>query len=153
MDIKTKVVTVLIGGVLLWILGIFVTCIMNSISTKRPNLKKDERQQLAKIEPPKHEYADKWLGVTERLIAFAAAWLENYLIIGGWLTFKIAAKWENWKNIIRLSSEDVPSPKVRRYLGGYVYTRFLIGTGLNIIVGISSSKIAVVIAPEITKYL
>jgi len=136
-----KGVAIFLGVLFAFISGLIIANILDEINKNRPTLGEEENE-YGKIKIPCSELADNWLGWTERLLSFTAAWLGQYVIIGGWLTFKIAAKWENWKNIIQINKRDMPSIKVRRYLGAYVYTRFLIGTGLNILSGIISFKLA-----------
>jgi hypothetical protein len=85
--------------------------------------------------------AGKWIGLFERLFFLAAFWLGQYVMVGGWLAFKMAAKWEVWKNIIQVPKdmEGISSLnwyKARDNLGSYIFGRFLVGTLLNIFVGL-----------------
>jgi hypothetical protein len=46
------------------------------------------------------------IGFFERILFFAGFCLEQYTIIGGWLVFKLGAKWEVWKNIIAFPVDE-----------------------------------------------
>jgi hypothetical protein len=80
------------------------------------------------------------IGILERLLSFASLASGQYVILGGWLAFKLAAKWEVWKHIIQVpQSVDGISPLVwfqaRNAFGSWVLSRFLIGTLANVLVG------------------
>lgn len=79
------------------------------------------------------------VGHLERILYFIAL-LFDPLYIGGLLTFKIAAKWEAWKNIVQVPQqrpEGFPSELnyfiFRRKLGSKLLNRFLVGTFSNIL--------------------
>jgi hypothetical protein len=91
----------------------------------------------------------KELGILERLLFFASAWLETYVIGGGWLTFKVAAKWASWQHITKvpetlkqehlrgrhityLGADDRKYMDARRTLSSRLLGRFLNGTLYNI---------------------
>ena len=89
--------------------------------------------------------AASWLGALESLLAYLAfvAFQENAAsIIGGWLAFKVASKWESWQNVVRVpdSLDGVGNQldflRARRQWGSVLYTRFLIGTLLNVFMGV-----------------
>lgn len=66
-----------------------------------------------------------WIGLFERIICLLSFWTTQYTIIGAWLAFKVAAKWEVWKNIIQVpNSLDGVHPltwyKARNALGSWV---------------------------------
>ena len=43
------------------------------------------------------------LGTLERLVFFAALWLPDaYVISGGWLVFKLGAKWAAWQHVAKI---------------------------------------------------
>lgn len=71
--------------------------------------------------------------------------MDKYEIIGGWLAFKVAAKWEVWKNIVQVPDSLGKSPieylKARSALGSYILTRFLVGTLANVLVGLVAAHI------------
>jgi hypothetical protein len=80
--------------------------------------------------------ASTWLGIFERLIFLAA--LDHPEVIVGWLAFKVAAKWEVWRNVVQvptsLGMNDTSFLKTRMTWGSWILMRFLIGTSLNILV-------------------
>lgn len=89
--------------------------------------------------------AASWLGGLECCLAYIATLLfhqEAAAVIGGWLAFKVASKWESWQNVVQVPDtlgEPVSSPldslRARRQWGALLYTRFLIGTLLNVLLG------------------
>ncbi len=84
-------------------------------------------------------YGD-WLGFLERLLSFIAFAASEYAIVGGWLAFKLAAKWEVWKNIIHVpanieSIPPLPWYQARKQFGSWLLSRFLIGTLANVVIG------------------
>jgi hypothetical protein len=85
-----------------------------------------------------------WIGALERYLSLAAFWTKNYALIAGWLAFKVASKWEVWKNIVQVPSalEEIPPFewfRIRRLLGSWVLTRFWTGTLVNILIGLVST--------------
>jgi hypothetical protein len=87
--------------------------------------------------------AAMWLGGLEGLLAYGSflAFDKNAaLVIGGWLAFKVASKWESWQNIIQVPQSlegvsQVDFLRARRQWGTTVYLRFLIGTLVNLLFG------------------
>jgi hypothetical protein len=85
----------------------------------------------------------QWLRMAEQ-IAFVAAFSffrkDVPLLIGGWLAFKIAAKWEAWGNIHKFPDKFTECPdrleelRARNEVGSITLTRFLLGTLGNILV-------------------
>lgn len=72
--------------------------------------------------------------------------MGQYIMVGGWLAFKMAAKWESWKNIVQVPDNlDGVTPlnwfKAREALGSYMFARFLIGTLLNLLIGLVSAYV------------
>lgn len=79
------------------------------------------------------------LGILERLLFFVSAWLGQYVIAGGWLTFKAAAKWASWQHITKVpetlkeeGSDERKYMDARRRLSSRLLGRFLNGTLYNI---------------------
>ena len=86
------------------------------------------------------------IGLLERLLFLAAFWAGNYTLIAGWLAFKVASKWETWKNIIHVPEKvenvsDLEWYIVRARLGSWILTRFWLGTLGNILIGLVSAYI------------
>ncbi|MBI3416327.1 MAG: hypothetical protein HY043_13615 [Verrucomicrobia bacterium] len=88
------------------------------------------------------------IGLLECWLSLAAFWVQpdGYPILAGWLTFKIASKWEAWKNIVQVPNRlrrvnDAEWYAARSRLGSWILTRFQIGTLLNILIGFVSAYI------------
>jgi hypothetical protein len=87
-----------------------------------------------------------WIGFFERLLLLAGFWIPVYTIIGGWLAFKLAAKWEVWKDIHQVPATLKGTPEfeyfvARHQLGSLMFTRFLMGTLANILITLVSSYV------------
>jgi hypothetical protein len=95
--------------------------------------------------------AASWLGAFECLLAYVATILfatNAATVIGGWLAFKVASKWESWSNVVKvpetlsdLSVSQLDFLRARRQWGASLYTRFLLGTLLNVVLGILTGVI------------
>src|SRR5690242_12873675 len=48
------------------------------------------------------------LGWMESALFFVGVLFQSETIVGGWLAFKLAAKWESWTNIIAVELKGVP---------------------------------------------
>lgn len=133
------------------ILGI-VTCLLTSPLVGKI-LKKALKVELI---PPDEEHRDiwneitggeeigqpgKWLGSIERILVFFAVWIGEYTIIAALLAFKVAAKWEVWKNIVNVPAsmpeinDNLAYLRSRRIWGAKVFSGFTIGTFLNVLIG------------------
>jgi len=59
------------------------------------------------------------------------------------MAFKVASKWESWQNVVRVP-DTLTEPNVsqlellraRRQWGAILYTRFLCGTLVNVLIGV-----------------
>lgn len=124
------------------ILGLGVGNLIESV-IPRPNRPKPIKEEVWKA-MDKRVYTGKWIGFFERLVSLMSFWIPAYAIIGGWLAFKVAAKWEVWKNIIRVpdSLEGIPQLawyQARVAYGSWLHSRFLLGTLLNVLIGAISA--------------
>jgi hypothetical protein len=73
------------------------------------------------------------IGAIERVLFFLALILKAPIVIGFWLAFKVASKWAEWQHVVQVDREkDIP-PSLRRELGNYLFTRLIVGTGVNLI--------------------
>jgi hypothetical protein len=113
-----------------------------TISVKLP-------EEFAFLDPDTNEYrtGGKWLGLLECLLFFASFWLREYLIAGGWLTFKLGAKWAAWQHVIKMpetmSQDDSKKDlRVRNAIGSIQLARFLNGTLFNAFCGMVGAVIA-----------
>lgn len=107
-----------------------------------PNWSKDAAAAFEKVIElnTKDEKSPRVLGHLERVLFFVALWLAQPMIIAGWLAFKVATKWDIWKNIVRVPEQD---PVLFGNQLDYLYARhvwglrlqntFLIGTIANML--------------------
>jgi len=107
------------------------------------------------------------LGILERLVGAISAWTGSYEITGGWLVFKVAAKWESWNNIVKFPEDKIPEDNIlvanaghpatpppwqkrlhdRRRCSEVILMRFLIGTLTNILIGTGAAYVGKFIVP------
>jgi hypothetical protein len=79
-----------------------------------------------------------WLGRLERALFFFAFWMGAPELIGGWLLFKVATKWEAWQNIVKLPDQiegldPVDYLRYRHAWGMSIMQSFLAGTLANVL--------------------
>lgn len=80
------------------------------------------------------------IGFFERLLIALSFFTEKEAIIAAWFGFKVAAKWEAWKNIVQVPSRVDQIPQlawfqVTKLFGSWVLSRFLVGTLVNLAIG------------------
>jgi hypothetical protein len=131
------------------ILGCVLTKLIEDLGPKSPKAPLGFDENLWKDNIVKRDTGSS-IGLLERIVIVIAFCINQYEIVGFWFTFKLAAKWEVWKNIVRVPElMDKVSPQewfaARSQLGGYIYTRFLMGTLANLLIGY--------VAVEIGKYV
>ena len=93
------------------------------------------------------------LGILERLLFFAAFWMNAHVVAGGWLAFKVAAKWAAWQHIVKLpetlkDEDDRRFMHARLQLSSNLLGRFLNGTLYNIF----CASVGWVVAKGLLKY-
>ena len=101
----------------------------------------------------------KWIGFMERALIFTVLfWGEEkgYMIITGWLAFKVASKWAAWQHIVRVpeSMEGFPQRdwlRARWAWGSYQFTRFIVGTAANIVAGFFGAGVGKIIVEVLIK--
>ena len=88
------------------------------------------------------------IGWIERFMFFGALWLGAgaELLIGAWLAFKVASKWNAWTNVTEVPQkleglDDLDFLIARRRWASNVLTTFLVGTGFNILVAILGAAV------------
>jgi hypothetical protein len=134
----------LIAVVVAWLCGFGVTCAVDRASPQYPEAPNGiEPAKWIEIANPKR--AGGKIGTVERLLILAAFWAGEPTLIGAWLVFKIAAKWETWRNIIQVPAtlgepSEVDGLIVRRALGNHIMARFLVGALANIFAGFIAWK-------------
>lgn len=112
----------------------------------------DLASKSIKLEPPTKRIRDAWkeltseneggayLGYLERLLFFGAFWNDAPIVIGAWLAFKVASKWNAWTNVISVPKnlkgvDELAYLIARRKWGSHLLTTFLVGTLANLIFG------------------
>lgn len=91
-----------------------------------------------------------WIGLTETILFYALLLASRPEGIAAWLVFKVAAKWDAWKNIVQWPDrlpgheKDEKNPLViaryvgaRNMIGSWIMGRFTLGTAINIIVALA----------------
>jgi hypothetical protein len=73
------------------------------------------------------------IGAIERVLFFLALILTAPIVIGFWLAFKMASKWAEWQHIVQFDKEEDIPVTLRREMGNYLFTRLIVGTGVNLI--------------------
>lgn len=153
----------LLSQVFALLIGLFVTMLLECFAKPLLKLAGD----TIKLIPPSATSEEQWrlltggneggkyIGRLERLIFFAAFFAQAYTIIGGWLVFKVASKWEAWSNVVSVPSriegiKDLDFLVARRRWASHVLVTFQVGTAYNIIAGLVGTTIARH-GPEITK--
>ena len=159
-----------------FLIGIFIAERISRRIVPEPLLKKLD---IRTIEPPsningldkkvwedaistdKSKMGGEWVGLIERITyvaIFSFFRKDSYLLIGGWLAFKIAAKWEARGNIHKFpdrftdshnASDILAEVRARNELASMTLSRFLIGTLGNILAaffGHFLAKLSVIIA-------
>lgn len=102
------------------------------------NMGESERKKIIKMSE-----GGKYIGIFERIlyyIAFVILWENATTVIAAIVGFKVAAKWETWKNIVQVPRgksegfpDDISSFLFRRRWGESVLIRFVVGTFSNIL--------------------
>jgi hypothetical protein len=93
------------------------------------------------------------LGAIECLLFFASFSLGQYAMAGGWLGFKVTAKWAAWQHIVKIPAEtgSGESLKQRNLLSSYLLGRFLNGTLYNALCAGVGAIIAKVLETSISQ--
>jgi hypothetical protein len=88
-----------------------------------------------------------FMGRIERFMFFAAFLADASLMIGAWLAFKVASKWNAWTNITAVPRQvegiaDLDFAIGRRRWASHVLMTFLVGTAYNICAGLLGAAVA-----------
>jgi hypothetical protein len=93
-------------------------------------------------------------GLLERTLLFAAFVAAMVPLVAAWYAFKLASKWEVWRNIIRLPEK--PDTVLRddwhaflHAFGSWVLQRFWIGTALNTLLALCAALLSNHILPGV----
>jgi len=151
MDISwvTLAVTILLGlGVAALGEGVpYIFRIATKSMLRNPPAQADESQRQQWEELMQGDEGGRVLGYLERLIFFGAFLAGAPLLVGVWLAFKVASKWEAWTNIIAVPKElqgidTLDFLIARRRWGQHVLMTFLIGTAFNVLVAMIGAAVA-----------
>jgi len=132
-----------VASVVVLILGPLVKPILDA-ATRRIDLSAPKGiEQATWNHIAKEMRVGSWIGFFERFLALASFWIPAYSIIAAWFAFKLAAKWESWKNIAQFPKElnkvkvdELDFFRARSAVSSYFLTRFLIGTIANVLIGL-----------------
>jgi hypothetical protein len=145
--VLVKIIPFILGLAVTFFLGTSLPVIRNQatndIVIDRPT--KMNRADYKKIK--KMSEGGKYIGCLERILYYislvAATWENAAQLIAAILAFKVAAKWETWKNIVQVPSDktkesydDYSYFLFRRQWGQSVLVRFVVGTFSNILFAI-----------------
>jgi hypothetical protein len=131
----------MVGLVITIVLGLFVRALLGWALPypAKPTLMNQEDWDAFTERPIKSDL----LGFFERLLSFLAFAISQYVIIGGWFAFKLAAKWETWKNIVQIPTDmkakgidPLAWYQARKAFGSWLLSRFLTGTLANVLTGL-----------------
>jgi hypothetical protein len=136
-------ITVVLGGLLvtMWV-GLFVKPFIEHLRLEIPIPSiSDDLETEAKWQRlvGKGDKSGMWVGRLERLILFGALLLgakEAASVIGVWLAFKLAAKWEAWNHMSHVPDsikdvDDLRYAYARRIWAAHGYGTLVLGTGAN----------------------
>ncbi len=78
----------------------------------------------------------KWFGTLERWLLYFAFLVNAPALVAAWFAFKLASKWEVWKNVIRVPTQldgmtDAEWFAFTHRFGSWVLQRFWVGTLAN----------------------
>jgi hypothetical protein len=94
------------------------------------------------------KHGGEQLGHLERFIFFAAFVMDGgWVIAASWLAFKVAFKWESWGQLKEIASylqdkEHLETIRALTYRVQRANRRFIIGTALNVAIGLVGAGIA-----------
>jgi len=138
----------LIGAIYLFLLGFLVGPFLNYIAPWKKAIPPEKMnvEDWNNIVIGSKSHSGFWIGRLEAItffISFATSEINSILIVGGWLAFKVASKWETWSNVNMVPKslpdiKEIEFFKARRAWGNTLYERFIIGTLINILMGFSA---------------
>jgi len=105
------------------------------LQVKKPKGFPDEVWKTLMQTPGKE--GGRWIGHFERLLFFVALTAGEVSLILAWAAFKVASKWDAWKNVYLVPDhlprvDDAEWFLARTRWGSKTYQRVLIGTAANI---------------------
>lgn len=122
--------------------GITESVVSKASQTARRTLE-EAPEPLAKTLVASEGHDGQWIGTVERLLFFLAVIIDAPVLIAAWFAFKVASKWAEWQHIVQVTKGEELSLVTRRNLGNYLFIRFLVGTGSNLVIAILTAAIFV----------
>lgn len=126
---------------LAWIVALFMKWVVKKNEKLRsPEGVDDEKWQSAFQLSKEQMKPTKILGFFEAIIIFISLYIGKPEVIAGWLTFKLASKWQTWNAIMRLPEkidgiDDIEYIGAKNQIASATLQRWLIGTLGNILAG------------------
>ncbi len=133
------IVTISIG----WIIDFLITYIKTHSTITEIN--NEKLLKKAFDIPDNLSLYNQWLGAMERFLFLSAIYIGHAELIGIWLVFKVASKWQAWQNITKVPEkiyEDWENKKeinpidylrYRNFIATTTLQRWLIGSIGNIL--------------------
>ncbi len=120
---------------------------INKLSVSEDDEELMDKMNKVLFVPSEERSPNKYLGIGERILFFIAFNTSQPLLIGSWLAFKLASKWQTWSAVIKLPEDlQLAEPhkelEIRNRYGTNLLQRWLIGTMANIIVGYLAFAVA-----------
>ena len=153
LTIKSLVAPFLVGALVVGLLGTTVRPII-VFATCGLRLNADGEPLWARNDTP-----GKVLGYTESALFYIALLASQPIGIAGYLGFKVAAKWQNWAQVIKLPA--MPESKnekvgkglelgseafdLRQRYASWLLIRFLLGSILNVLIAIAGVAVFTVV--------
>lgn len=131
-------INVLVGLFVLTLLGLGARPLMKAVKAAAPAPSPNDTLTYKWESLTADDTNGRVLGHLERLLFFIAVWQQAHVIVGSWLAFKVASKWNVWSNLIALPKELPAVEQIdyliaRRRWGAQTLMRFLIGTLYNLV--------------------
>jgi hypothetical protein len=137
----TRAIALVFGFLLTIGLGIPIYFLMTWTSSeiKIPRPRRIAEEDWKDITKIPGRWGGTLIGMFERVLFFGALLSPSGgFVVGGWLAFKVASKWEVWTNTYKIP-DKFPGATITESLvartrwGSRTYQRFLLGTGANLI--------------------
>jgi len=90
--------------------------------------------------PEERRTPNIYIGYLEATFCYICIYTNQPILIGGWLTFKLASKWQTWNAIMKIP-ETMDGVNLIQYIGAknhiawFTLQRWLLGTLANILAG------------------
>lgn len=138
---KNQIIPFFIGLICAFVISNFI--VKNILEMATHNLNKVPPKGVRKKEWLKathvSEKGGQYIGRLEQIFFYVMFFIDKPELIAGWFLFKLGSKWEVWKNIVQVPHklnkvETVDYLRARHEWAAYIFTRFLLGTLINIVI-------------------